>query len=182
MPPKWKGGAGRDWSTCDCTNCRWLWTDTVPSDVPELQESVAYAEGSPFGDNRLDRLHKQLHILLPCLRPGDQGKAPAKWHAALGKKEGQVGQDEAEFAAAAAAAGATKRQRKETAPSSALPNRRAREHPEQKRARYSLQTYRGRQLQTLGCIARAHVEYPLPQSSCSSRAARRKAPPTRAHK
>ena len=44
------------------------------------------------------------------------------------------------------------------------------------------QTYRGRQLQTLGCIARAHVEYPLPQSSCSSRAARRKAPPTRAHK
>ena len=58
----------------------------------------------------------------------------------------------------------------------------AREHPELKRARYSLQTYRGRQLQTLGCIARAHVEYPLPQSSCSSRAARRKAPPTRAHK
>ena len=57
----------------------------------------------------------------------------------------------------------------------------AREHPELKRARYSLQTYRGRQLQTLGCIARAHVEYPLPQSSCS-RAARRKAPPTRAHK
>ena len=58
----------------------------------------------------------------------------------------------------------------------------ARENPELKRARYSLQTYRGRQLQTLGCIARAHVEYPLPQSSCSSRAARRKAPPTRAHK
>jgi hypothetical protein len=57
-----------------------------------------------------------------------------------------------------------------------------REHPELKRARYSLQNYRGRQLQTLGCIARAHVEYPLPQSSCSSRAARRKAPSTRAHK
>ena len=46
------------------------------------------------------------------------------------------------------------------------------------------QTYRGRQLQTQRLHrARSRVnQYPLPQSSCSSRAARRKAPPTRAHK
>ena len=66
MPPKWKGGAGRDWSTCECRNCRWLWLDAVPRDVPELRDTVAWAAGSPFGANRLDVWHKQLHLLLSC--------------------------------------------------------------------------------------------------------------------
>ena len=35
MPPKWKGEPGRDWSTCECRNCRWLRLDAVPCDVDQ---------------------------------------------------------------------------------------------------------------------------------------------------
>ena len=86
MPPKWKGGPGRDWSTCECRNCRWLWLDAVPSDVPELRDTVAWAAGSPFGANRLDRKHKQLHLLLPCTRL--QKETPAPQRGASGSSTG----------------------------------------------------------------------------------------------
>ena len=76
MPPTWKGGPGRDWPTYECRNCRWLWLDAVPRDIPELRDIVSWAAGSPFGANRLDVWHKQLHLLLPCSRL--QQEKPAK--------------------------------------------------------------------------------------------------------
>ena len=132
MPPKWKSGAGRDWSTCECRNCRWLWLDAVPSDVPELRDTVAWAAGSPFGANRLDVWHKQLHLLLPCTRL--QKETPAPQRGASGRRcWGRIGRAEADSmlpppratgqtaAAAAAAAAATDDSR--------LPNKRARVQP-----------------------------------------------------
>ena len=128
MPPKWKGGPGRDWSRCECRNCRWLWLDAVPSDVPELRDTVAWAAGSPFGANRLDRKHKQLHLLLPCTRLQKETPAPQRGASGRRWKKGRIGRAEADSmlpppratGQTAAAAAAT---------DSRLPNKRARVQP-----------------------------------------------------